>query len=91
MKLRPGRPPGPSAGRGPRPWDPISLGFREQRILDYIATNPDEPRWMVAQRFAISLSRLSIITCSPAGVQYLATAAPRWGLPGGRPDPLEDL
>jgi hypothetical protein len=60
-------------------------------VLDYVAANPDEPRWMVAQRFEISLSRLSIITCSPAGQQYLAAPSPLWGLPGGRPDPLEDI
>jgi hypothetical protein len=43
--------------------------------LDYVATHPDEPRWQIAERFGISLSRLSVLTCSPVGQAYLATAA----------------
>lgn len=91
MRLRPGRPPGPTAGRGPRPWDPRRLGWEERRILDHVAANPDKPRWMIAEHFGISLSHLSIIACSPEGVKYLASAASSPGSPRARRDPLEDV
>jgi len=72
---RPGRPTGPTPGRQARPWDPRQLRLLECIALDYVATHPDEPRWQIAERFGISLSRLSVLTCSPVGQAYLATAA----------------
>lgn len=77
MKRRPGRPMGPTEGRGKRPWDPRRLRPREALALDHVAANPDEPRWLVARRFGMSLSRLSVLTCSPAGQRYLAEAMSR--------------
>jgi hypothetical protein len=43
--------------------------------LDYVATHPDVPRWQIAERFGMSHSRLSVLTCSEVGQAYLATAA----------------
>ena len=80
-RRRPGRPTGPSPSRGPRPWDPYYLRQREVLALDYIAEHPDEPRWLIAQRFGMSLSRLSVISCSPLGQAYLAAR----GLPPNQP------
>ena len=77
MKLRPGRRTGPTAGRGLRPWDPRSIRPKEALALDYVAAHPDEPRWLVATRFRMSLSRLSVLTCSPLGQRYLAAAIAR--------------
>src|SRR5690242_11401071 len=54
---RAGRPPGPAIGRGARPWDPTRLGVEDQLILDFVAANPDMPRWLVAEKFAISPAR----------------------------------
>jgi hypothetical protein len=71
----PGRPPGPTAARGRRPWDPSHLGPTDLAALDYVAAHPDEPRWQIAERFGISLSRLSTLTCSPLGQAYLKAAA----------------
>jgi hypothetical protein len=61
-----GRPPGPTANRGYRPWDHFDLN-----ALYYIAANPDLPRYQIAEALGISLSRLSTISCSPTGVTYL--------------------
>jgi hypothetical protein len=74
MKCRLGRPTGPSAGRGERPWDPTRIGPWEKQMLDYVIANPDVPRWLIAKLFGVSPSRLSVVTCSPAGQRYLASA-----------------
>lgn len=68
---RPGRPPGPSKDRGKRPWDPVRLTVEEQKILDYVAAHPDEPRWQIAEHFGISPAHLSVLTCSPVGQRHL--------------------
>ena len=41
--------------------------------------NPDTPRWIIAERMNMSLSRLSVLTCSPLGQRYLQelSALPR--------------
>ena len=71
MRRRVGRPPGPSTNCRPRPWDPVQLTFREYAILSFVAANPDMPRWLIAERFGISQSPLSIVTCSALGRWYL--------------------
>ena len=58
-------------GRGLRPWDPRQLTLREYAILRFVATNPDMPKWLIAERFGISPQRLSILTCCPLGQMYL--------------------
>jgi hypothetical protein len=71
VRRRLGRPPGPSANRGPRPWDPIRMTFREYAILCFVADNPYMPQWLIAKRFGISPARLSTLTCCPLGQRYL--------------------
>ena len=66
-----GRPPGPSGGRGLRPWDPRQLTLREYAILRFVAANPDMPKWLIAERFGISPQRLSILSCCPLGQMFL--------------------
>jgi len=66
-----GRPPGPSAGRGLRPWDPLQLTLHEYASLRYVAANPDMPKWLIAERFGMRPQRLSIITCCPLGQTFL--------------------
>ena len=68
---RVGRPPGPSANRGARPWDPRRITFREYAILSFVADNPNMPQWLIAQRFGISPARLSALTCCALGQRYL--------------------
>ncbi len=65
-KRRLGRPPGPSAGRGARPWDAYA-----QRAINVVAANLDVPRYVIAERLGLSGSQLSNITCSPRGVAEL--------------------
>ena len=71
VRRRVGRPPGPSAGRGPRPWDPRRITFLEYAILSFVADNPNMPQWLIAQRFGISPARLSTLTCCALGRRYL--------------------
>ena len=66
-----GRPTGPSKDRGERPWDPLCLSYNEMLSLKYIAANPELPRWKIAAHIGISGSKLSIISCSELGVNYL--------------------
>lgn len=61
-----GRPPGPSADRGPRPWDESNF-----EVLKFVAANLDLPRWKIAAALGMSSSRLSNITCSPMGTSIL--------------------
>lgn len=68
---RPGRPIGRSEGRGRRPWEPKRLTARQRLILAVVATRPHVPRWKVAEKFNISSSRLSILTCSHLGQAFM--------------------
>lgn len=61
-----GRPTGPTKDRGSRPWDQ----FDAHAILTVFA-NKDLPRWIIADRLGMTLSKLSTITCSPEGVAML--------------------
>ena len=67
-----GRPTGPSKDREKRPWDPESLSYIEIMALKYIAANPDVARWKIANHIGISGSRLSIISCSELGINFLS-------------------
>lgn len=71
LERRKGRPPGPSRGRGDRPWDPLYLCPRDKRALLHIAANPSMPRFKIAVHIGISPSKLSNISCSPLGVRFL--------------------
>lgn len=66
-----GRPVGPSEDRSARPWDPESLRDKDKLALKTIAANPDAYRWQIANKLGISLSKLSIISCSALGQEYL--------------------
>ena len=68
---RPGRPTGPTEGREQRPWDPITLTRKQRVILAHVAANPGAPRWRIAERVGISLTRLSVLTCCPVGQEFL--------------------
>lgn len=72
-----GRPPGPRAGRGKRSWDPPYLRQKDAYILEYVFAHPEMPRYMIADKYGISSSRLSVLTCSSLGVKYLAQLE-RW-------------
>ncbi len=65
-KPRLGRPTGPSKNRGNRPWDHYN-----EAAIHAVFSNPDLPRWILAERLSMSLSKLSTITCSPKGVAML--------------------
>jgi len=66
-KPRLGRPTGPTQNRGRRPWD-----HYDSHAIMTVFTNPDLPRWVIAEHLGMSLSKLSTITCSPEGVAMLA-------------------
>jgi hypothetical protein len=68
---RRGRPPGPAAGRMPRPWDPVSLSPRDRAILMAVHRSPGAPRWRIAQECGISTATLSRLTCSAVGQAFL--------------------
>ena len=70
-RRRIGRPPGPSANRAIRQRDPIQLWLHEYAILRFVAAHPEMPRWSIAERFGISVQRLSLITCCSLGQCYL--------------------
>lgn len=61
-----GRPPGPSHGRGKRPWDAV-----DWRALLTVAANPDMERYRIAEYLGMSSPKLSNITCSPEGCAAL--------------------
>jgi len=70
----PGRPPGATEDRVPRPWDPTQLKQKNVRILLHIAANPDMKRIDIAEYLGISNSHLSTLTCCDAGRAFLETA-----------------
>jgi hypothetical protein len=70
IKRRIGRPPGPS-GIGPRPWFRRRLRKEDKEILEFVARHLDMPRWEIAEKFGLSGSALSILTCSPLGQAYM--------------------
>ncbi len=89
-RRRPGRPAGPSQGRGRRPWDPLQLSFNEFAILRYVADHPELPRWRIAEHFSISPARLSVLTCCPLGQAFLEALQAGFG-PLRSPDEIRDL
>jgi hypothetical protein len=71
-----GRPPGPSPYRDDRPWDDYN-----ELAIRVVAANLDAPRWLLAERLNMSSSKLSTITCSPAGrarLDELTAEQPLW-------------
>ena len=72
MMRRPGRPTGAAEGRRKKPWDPARLRARDKEALMYVAANANLKRYRIAEYLDISLSRLSVLTCSPLGQRYLA-------------------
>ena len=72
MMRRPGRPTGPTEGRRKKPWDPTDLRARNKEVLKYVAANSDLERYRIAEFLDISPSRLSVLTCSAVGQQYMA-------------------
>jgi len=43
-----------------------------------VAAHPDLAQWQIAEHFGISSSRLSVLTCSPAGQRYLNFDLDKW-------------
>ena len=70
-RRRRGRPPGPAAGRTPRPWDPVSLSPRDRAILMAVHRSPGTPRWRIAQECGVTPAALSRLTCSAVGQAFL--------------------
>lgn len=70
-KVKLGRPTGPSEERVKRPWDPIYLKPRVLKALLYVLANPGKERCVIAQCLGMSGSKLSTITCSELGQEYL--------------------
>lgn len=66
-----GRPTGPTENREERPWDPSGLKPIQISALMYVAANPNAYRWEIAQAIGMSGSRLSILTCSEIGKEFL--------------------
>ena len=78
MMRRPGRPTGGAEGRRKKPWDPARLRARDKEALMYVAANSDLERYRIAEFLDISLSRLSVLTCSAVGQQYMAERERAW-------------
>src|SRR5688572_22716570 len=66
-----GRPPGPAAGRTPRPWYPVSLSLRDRAILVAVHRSPGTPRWRIAQECGIILTALLRLMYSAIGQAFL--------------------
>jgi hypothetical protein len=54
------------------------LSPKELAILQFVAANPDMPRWKIAEHFDISGSRLSVLTCCRLGKAYLEKLQSAW-------------
>ena len=74
-KSRIGRPTGPSESRTKRPWDPTYLRQKDEIALLYVAANSGLERYKIAMYLGISGSRLSIISCSDLGENFLNQAS----------------
>ncbi len=70
-KSKLGRPTGPSGGKVARSWDPTHFKPGVLQALLYVLANPDKKRCEIADHIGISGSKLSIITCSELGRNYL--------------------